>query len=162
MQHTAHQTAEPGTVRRCERCWRIAFSATTHCLTGCAIGEILGLAIASALGWSTAPSIALAVVLAFFFGYAFAMRPLLVAGFGLSAAIVTAIATDTISITVMEIIDNTIMLLIPGAMEAGLRDGLFWASLGIALAVAFVVTWPVNYLLIRNGLGHASIHKYHR
>ena len=162
MQHATHTAQVPSATQRCERCWQIAFSATTHCLTGCAIGEVLGLAIASALGWSTMPSIAIAVVLAFFFGYALAMRPLLRSGFGVSAAVIAAIATDTISITVMEVLDNTAMLLIPGAMDAGLGDLLFWGSLAGSLAIAFAVTWPVNYALISRGLGHAAIHKYHQ
>ncbi len=161
MQHAEHGGIASNLAERCESCWRIAFSATTHCLTGCAIGEVLGLAIANVLRWSTMPSIALAVVLAFFFGYLLAMRPLLRAGFGLSAAVIAAIATDTISITVMEVTDNAIMLLIPGAMDAGLGDVLFWGSLAGALAIAFAVTWPVNYVLISRGRGHASIHKYH-
>ncbi len=162
--HARHATEHAPTQRetqRCERCWRIAFSATTHCLTGCAIGEVAGLAIATALGLSNLPSILIAIALAFFFGYSLAMRPLLRAGFGLAPAIGAAIATDTISIVVMELIDNATILLIPGAMKAGLADTLFWGSLAGALAIAFAVTWPVNYALISRGLGHAAIHKYH-
>jgi hypothetical protein len=162
MQHATHSSNVTSTAQRCERCWQIAFSATTHCLTGCAIGEVAGLAIATALGLSNLPSILIAIVLAFFFGYSLAMRPLLRAGLGLSAAIGAAVATDTISIVVMELIDNATILLIPGAMDAGLSDMLFWGSLAGALAIAFAVTWPVNYALISRGLGHASIHKYHR
>lgn len=161
VEHAKHTTQTPTVTQRCERCWRIAFSATTHCLTGCAIGEVLGLAIASALGLRTMPSILIAVGLAFFFGYGLAMRPLLRSGFSLGAAIVAAIATDTISIAVMELLDNAIMVLIPGAMEASLGDLLFWGSLAGSLVVAFSVTWPLNYALISRGLGHAAIHKYH-
>jgi hypothetical protein len=160
--HAGHPAPEATVRERCEGCWRLSFSATSHCLTGCAIGEVLGLAIATAAGWSAVPSIALAVVLAFFFGYLLALRPLLRAGLALGAAITAAIATDTVSIAVMEIIDNAIMLAMPGAMEAGLSDWFFWFSLAVALGVAFSVTWPVNYWLISRGVGHAQIHKYHR
>ncbi|MEX0801364.1 MAG: DUF4396 domain-containing protein [Dehalococcoidia bacterium] len=150
--------ARPG---ECQDCLRLAVRATTHCLTGCAIGEVAGLAIATALGWSVGPSIALAVVLAFFFGYSLAMWPLLRAGLALGAAISAALVADTLSIVVMEIVDNAMMLAIPGAMDAGLGDPLFWASLAFALAVAFSVTVPVNYLLIKRGFGQATIHQYH-
>jgi hypothetical protein len=141
---------------------RQAVSATLHCLTGCAIGEVLGLVIATALGWPTVPSIALAIVLAFFFGYSFTIGPVLRAGVGLVAALGIAFAADTLSITVMEIVDNAILLVIPGAMDAGLTSPLFWGSLAFSLAVAFVVTVPVNRALIRRGKGHAVVHEYHR
>jgi hypothetical protein len=141
---------------------RLAFAATTHCLTGCAIGEVLGLAIAQALGWGNAASIALAVVLAFFFGYSLTLRPLLLAGgVPLGTALGVAFAADTLSITVMEIVDNAIVLLIPGAMEAGIFDLLFWGSLALALAIAFVAAFPVNRYLIERGRGHAVAHRYH-
>jgi Domain of unknown function (DUF4396) len=141
---------------------RLAFAATTHCLTGCAIGEVLGLAIAQALGWGNAASIALAVVLAFFFGYSLTLRPLLVGGgVPLGTALGVAFAADTLSITVMEIVDNAIVLLIPGAMDAGIFDLLFWASLTLALAIAFVAAFPVNRYLIERGRGHAVAHRYH-
>ena len=140
---------------------RAAVSATLHCLTGCAIGEILGMAIATALGWGDAASIALAVALAFFFGYALAIRPLLGAGLGFRRALGVALAADTVSIAVMELVDNAGLRLIPGAMEAGLSDWLFWASLVVALAVAFVVTVPVNRWMIARGKGHAVVHQYH-
>jgi hypothetical protein len=140
---------------------RLAFSATGHCLTGCAIGEVLGLIIADALGWGDAASIALAVVLAFFFGYSLTMVPLLRANVALASAIPLAFASDTLSITVMEIVDNLIMLLIPGAMDAGPLDLLFWGSLAVALAVAFVAAFPVNLYLISRGKGHAVVHEYH-
>ncbi len=140
---------------------RMAISATLHCLTGCAIGEVLGVVIGTALGWDTLPTIALAIALAFVFGYSFTMVPLLRAGLGLAAALGVALAADTLSITVMEIVDNLVLVLVPGAMDAGLDSVLFWASLAAALAVAFVVTVPVNRALIRRGKGHAVVHRYH-
>jgi Domain of unknown function (DUF4396) len=139
----------------------LAFSATGHCLTGCAIGEVLGLIIADALGWGNVASIALAVVLAFFFGYSLTMVPLLRADVALASAIPLAFASDTLSITVMEIVDNLIMLVIPGAMESGPLDLLFWGSLAVALAVAFVAAFPVNRYLIARGREHAVVHEYH-
>jgi hypothetical protein len=140
---------------------RMAISATLHCLTGCAIGEVLGVVIGTALGWDTVPTIALAIGLAFVFGYSFTIVPVLRAGLGLAAALGVALAADTISITVMELVDNAVLLLIPGAMDAGLGSVMFWASLAIALAVAFVVTVPINRALIRRGRGHAVVHRYH-
>jgi hypothetical protein len=140
---------------------QLAFSATGHCLTGCAIGEVLGLIIADALGWGNVASIALAVVLAFFFGYSLTMVPLLRADVALASAIPLAFASDTLSIAVMEIVDNLIMLVIPGAMEAGPLDLLFWGSLAVALAIAFVAAFPVNRYLISRGKGHAVVHEYH-
>ena len=140
---------------------RLAFSATLHCLTGCAIGEVLGLAIATTLGWGNAASIAIAVVLAFLFGYSFTLVPLLRGGIALGVAIGLALASDTLSILVMEIVDNAIVLLWPGAMDAGLRDILFWGSLAIALAIAFVAAFPVNRALISRGRGHALVHAHH-
>ena len=139
----------------------LAFSATVHCLTGCAIGEVLGLIIADTLGWGNFASIALAVILAFFFGYSLAMVPLLRAQVALASAIPLALAADTLSITVMEIVDNLIMLLIPGAMDSGPLDLLFWGSLVVALAIAFAAAFPVNRYLIARGKGHAVVHKYH-
>jgi hypothetical protein len=140
---------------------RLAFSATAHCLTGCAIGEVLGLVIGTALGWSTFATIALAVVLAFFFGYLLTMLPLLRSGLALATVLPIAFASDTVSITIMEIVDNLIILVIPGAMEAGLTSLLFWGSLAFALAVAFVAAYPVNRWLISRGKGHAVVHEYH-
>ncbi len=140
---------------------RTAASATAHCLTGCAIGEVLGIAIGTALGWSNAPTIALAIVLAFFFGYSLTMLPLLRAGIGFAAAIPLAFASDTLSITVMEIVDNLIILVVPGAMTAGLGDALFWLSLAVALGIAYVAAFPVNRYLIARGRGHAVVHEYH-
>src|SRR5688500_15279403 len=139
----------------------VAFSATAHCLTGCAIGEVLGFVIGTALGWSDFPTMALAIALAFLFGYSLTMLPLLRSGLALNAVVPLALAADTFSITVMEIVDNAIMLLIPGAMEAGLGDFLFWGSLAFALAVAFVAAFPVNRWLIARGKGHAVVHAHH-
>jgi len=140
----------------------VALSATLHCLTGCAIGEVLGMVIGTALGWSDLQTIALAVVLAFLFGYALTLGPLLRSGLALSAALPVTLAADTLSITVMEVVDNAVMLLVPGAMEAGLDSLLFWGALAFALAVAFVVTLPVNRWLIGRGRGHAAVHELHR
>ncbi len=140
---------------------RLAASATTHCLTGCAIGEVLGVAIGTALGWGNFETIVLAIVLAFFFGYSFTSWPLLRSGMTLGAVVPIALAADTLSITVMEIVDNAILLIIPGAMEAGLGDGLFWASLAVALAIAWVAAFPVNRYLIARGRGHAVAHAHH-
>ncbi|EAP97048.1 hypothetical protein JNB_20598 [Janibacter sp. HTCC2649] len=150
----AHGPSSPGL-------WSQAISATLHCLTGCAIGEVLGLAIGTALGLSNLATIVLAVVLAFVFGYALTITPVLRAGLPLAAALGVAFAADTVSITVMEIIDNAIVLLVPGAMDAGLASWLFWASLAFALVVAFAVTVPVNRWLIARGKGHAVVHQYH-
>ncbi|MDI6097934.1 DUF4396 domain-containing protein [Actinoplanes sp. NEAU-A12] len=141
--------------------WRVAVQATLHCLTGCAIGEVLGMVIGTALGWSATPTVVLAVALAFVFGYALTMRPLLRGGVDVRTALKLALAADTVSITVMEIIDNAVMLAVPGAMEAGLAHPLFWASLAFALAVAFVLTVPVNRWLITRGKGHAAVHQHH-
>jgi hypothetical protein len=140
---------------------RLAASATTHCLTGCAIGEVLGIAIGTALGWRNWPTIVLAIVLAFFFGYSFTSWPLLRSGLALATVVPIALAADTFSIAVMEIVDNGILLVIPGAMEAGLADPLFWGSLAFALAVAWVAAFPVNRWLIARGRGHAVVHAYH-
>ncbi len=140
---------------------RQAISATLHCLTGCAIGEVLGLVVATALGWADVPSIALAIALAFFFGYAFTVTPVMRAGLTFKQAVRVALIADTVSITVMEIVDNAAIVLVPGAMAAGLRDGLFWATLAMSLALAFVVTVPVNRAMIARGKGHATVHQYH-
>lgn len=139
----------------------LAWSATLHCLTGCAIGEVLGMVIGTALGWGNFATIALAVVLAFFFGYALTMRPLLVSGMGLWRAAKLALAADTASIAVMEIVDNAVMLVLPGAMDATLDSLLFWSGLATALAVAAVAAFPVNRWLISRGTGHAVAHAHH-
>ncbi|MGH3358337.1 MAG: DUF4396 domain-containing protein [Nocardioidaceae bacterium] len=156
MSEHGHHTHESG-----RSLTRTAISATLHCLTGCAIGEVLGMVLATWWGWADMPSIALAVALAFLFGYSLTMLPVLRAGVGLKAAIGIALAADTLSILVMEIVDNAILLLVPGAMESGLLDVLFWGALAVALAVAFVVTVPVNRALIARGRGHAVVHQYH-
>jgi hypothetical protein len=140
---------------------RLAFSATVHCLTGCAIGEVLGMIIGTALGWSDLATIALAVALAFFFGYTLTSWPLLRSGMALSAVIPIALASDTVSITIMEIVDNAIMLLIPGAMEATLTDIGFWAALAAALLIAGAAAYPVNRWLLARGKGHAVVHQHH-
>jgi hypothetical protein len=137
----------------------VALMATLHCLTGCAIGEVLGMIIGTALGFSDLGTIALAVVLAFVSGYSLTSMPLLRAGLALSAIVPIALAVDTFSIAVMEIIDNAMMIFIPGAMEAGIGDVLFWGSLSLALAVAGVVAFPVNRWLITRGRGHAVLHE---
>jgi Domain of unknown function (DUF4396) len=137
----------------------VALSATLHCLTGCAIGEVAGMIIGTALGFSDWGTVALAVVLAFFFGYALTSLPLLRAGMALAAVVPIALASDTLSIAVMEVVDNAILLSVPGAMEAGLADTLFWGSLAIALVIAGAVAYPVNRWLIARGRGHAAVHE---
>ncbi len=140
---------------------RLAVTATLHCLSGCAVGEVLGLVIGTAFGWSTLSTIGLAVGLAFVFGYAFTMVPLLRAGLAFGAVLKLALAADTVSIAIMEIVDNLIMLVIPGAMDAHLDSLLFWGSLGAALVIAGVVAFPVNRWLISRGRGHAVVHAHH-
>jgi hypothetical protein len=140
---------------------RLAVSATVHCLTGCAIGEVLGMVIGTGLGWSNAQTIAIAVVLAFLFGYGLTMLPLLSAGLTFGTAVKLALAADTASILIMEIVDNGIMFIIPGAMNAGLRAPLFWGSLAVALVIAGAAAFPVNRWLIARGRGHAVVHDHH-
>src|SRR5215207_994038 len=140
---------------------RVALSATVHCLTGCAIGEVLGMVIGTALGFSDLGTIALAIVLAFFFGYLLTSLPLLRSGMALAAVVPIALASDTISIAIMEIVDNAIMLLIPGAMDAGLDNIGFYAALAVALVIAGVAAFPANRSLIRRGKGHAVVHEHH-
>ena len=141
--------------------WAMAAQATLHCLTGCAIGEVLGMVIGTSVGLHDAATVVLSVALAFVFGYALTMRGVLKAGVPFRSAVKVALAADTISIAVMEIIDNAIMLAVPGAMEAGITAVLFWASLAFSLAVAFVLTTPVNRWLMGRGKGHAVVHAYH-
>jgi hypothetical protein len=141
---------------------RLAVSATAHCLTGCAIGEILGLVLATWWGLANTPSIALAVALAFVFGYTLTVLPVLRSGLPLRTAVTVALAADTVSILSMEVIDNAIILAVPGAMNAGLTDGLFWGSLALSLVIAFLLTVPVNRMLIARGKGHAVVHHHHQ
>jgi hypothetical protein len=140
---------------------RLTLSATLHCLTGCAIGEVLGMVIGTALGWGNVATIALAVVLAFIFGYALTMRPLFAAGLGFAQVARLALAADSASITVMEIVDNAIMLIIPGAMDAPLDSLFFWAALALSLVIAGIAAFPVNRWLIARGRGHAVVHAHH-
>ncbi|MGW7028647.1 DUF4396 domain-containing protein [Streptomyces xanthophaeus] len=142
--------------------WATAARATLHCLTGCAIGEVLGMVIGTALGWGNVPTMVLAIALAFFFGYAFTLRGILKAGVDLPTAVRVALAADTLSIAVMELIDNGVIALWPGAMDAHLTAPLFWIVLAIALAAAFVITVPVNKWMIGRGMGHAVVHRYHQ
>ena len=141
--------------------WAMAAKATLHCLTGCAIGEILGMVIGTALGWGNMQTMVLAIVLAFFFGYALTLRGILKAGVDFRTAFRVALAADTLSIAVMELIDNGVIALWPGAMDAHLADSMFWIVLAIALAAAFVITVPVNKWMIGRGKGHAVVHQYH-
>jgi uncharacterized membrane protein YbjE (DUF340 family) len=141
--------------------WRVALSATIHCLTGCAIGEVLGMVIGSVLEWSSAATVVLSIVLAFFFGYALTLRPLVSAGVVLRRAISLALSADTISITIMEIVDNALMLAVPGAMDAPITSSFFWSSLALSLVVAGIAAFPVNAWLIKRGRGHAHVHAHH-
>ena len=140
---------------------RIAFSATVHCLSGCAVGEVLGMIIGTAAGFSNLGTTLIAVALAFFFGYTFTSFPLLRSGMALGAVIPIALASDTISIAIMEVVDNAIIWLIPGAMDAGLGDALFWGALAVALLIAGAAAFPANRALIRRGKGHAVVHRHH-
>jgi hypothetical protein len=154
--HTGHtDAAQPGAD------WATAVQATLHCLTGCAIGEVLGMVIGTALGWGNLPTTVLAIVLAFFFGYSLTLRGALKAGLAFRAALQVALAADTLSIAVMELIDNGVIALWPKAMDAELADLLFWVSLAISLVIAFVVTVPVNKWMIGRGKGHAVVHQHH-
>ncbi|MFE6408672.1 DUF4396 domain-containing protein [Streptomyces sp. NPDC057837] len=153
--HASHHDARPGAS------WGMAVRATLHCLTGCAIGEILGMVIGTALGWGNVPTMALAITLAFLFGYSFTLFAVVRAGLSLKTAIKVALAADTVSIAVMELVDNAIIALTPGAMDAHLSDGLFWSALLGGFAVAFLVTTPVNKWMIGRGKGHAVVHVHH-
>lgn len=140
---------------------RLSLSATLHCLSGCAIGEVLGMTIGSALGWGNWSTIALSVILAFLFGYSLTLLPLLKSGLVIQTALALALASDTISITVMEIIDNALMMIIPGAMDAGPTSVLFWGSMFASLLLAGAAAYPVNRWLIARGRGHAVVHAHH-
>jgi hypothetical protein len=162
MNHAHHGTHRaPHATAASASLTRTAISATLHCLTGCAIGEVLGMVIGTALGWGNGGTIALAVTLAFLFGYALTMLPLLRSGLRLRQALRVALAADTASIAIMEIVDNALMLVIPGAMSAGVASPLFWGSLATSLAVAGVAAVPVNRWLIARGRGHALAHVHH-
>ncbi|MBA2475012.1 MAG: DUF4396 domain-containing protein [Actinobacteria bacterium] len=154
MSHAAHAHRPEQSLNR------TTALATLHCLTGCAIGEVLGLIVGTALGWSTGATIVLSIVLAFLFGYSLTLLPLVRAGLALATALPLALASDTLSIAVMEAVDNGVLLAVPGAMAASLSDLLFWGSLAFALVVAFVAAFPVNRYLIRRGLGHAVVHRH--
>jgi hypothetical protein len=144
-----------------EASWSVSLSATLHCLTGCAIGEVLGMIIGTAAGWPDGPTIALSIALAFLFGYSLTSLPLLRSGMTLAAVVPVALTADTISIAIMEIVDNAIMLLVPGAMEQSLRDPGFYGALAGALLVAGLCAWPINRWLIARGRGHAVAHGHH-
>ncbi len=159
--HEQHEHAHAGH-SMVDGSWRGAAQATLHCLTGCAIGEVLGMVIGTSIGLHDAGTVALSIVLAFVFGYALTMRGVLRAGVAFRQAFAVALAADTVSIAVMEIVDNGVVLAIPGAMDAGVTSLLFWVSLALALAVAFVVTTPVNRWMIARGRGHAVVHAYHQ
>jgi hypothetical protein len=160
--HAHHEPApEPSQPSHAPDVTRLALAATRHCLTGCAIGEVLGLLISGALGFEMGPAMFTGIALAFVFGYSFTFVPLLRSGMAAAAALRITLAADTISIVVMEAVDNLVVLLVPGAMEAGLGSLLFWASLAAGFAVAFVVTFPVNRWLIARGRGHALAHGGH-
>jgi hypothetical protein len=163
MDHDEHHTTTHVTTSTSSTwaAWQTAISATLHCLTGCAIGEVLGMVLATWWGWSNAPSIVLAVVLAFFFGYLLTFTSVRRHGLTTGAAIKVAFAADTVSIAVMELIDNAFIVVVPGAMDAGLVDVLFWSSLVASLVIAFVVTVPVNRAMIARGRGHAVVHSMH-
>jgi len=154
--HGRPGAGRPATVR-----WPVAALATLHCLIGCAIGEVLGMVIGTAAGLHDLATVILSIALAFVFGYGLTMRGVLRAGVGLRAAARAALAADTVSIAVMELTDNTVILAVPGAMDAGLGAALFWAALGFSLVVAFVVTLPLNRWLISRGKGYAALHAYH-
>ncbi|MFE1914108.1 DUF4396 domain-containing protein [Streptomyces anandii] len=160
--HVHHHAHHPGHEQRHSGVsWRMAAQATLHCLTGCAIGEVLGMVVGTAAGLHNTATVVVSVALAFVFGYALTMRGVLRAGLPLRDALQVALAADTVSIAVMELIDNTVMVGVPGAMDAGLADVLFWASLVLSLALAFVLTTPVNRWMIGRCKGHAVVHAYH-
>ena len=139
----------------------LAFSATLHCLTGCVIGEVAGMAIGTALGWSDVATIALAIGLAYLFGFGLTSLPLFRAGLAFGAIVPIALAADTVSITIMEAIDNAFVALVPGAMESGLLDPLLWGAVLGGFVIAFPFAWAANRYMIARGKGHAVVHEYH-
>lgn len=156
-----HHQVHHGQERQAASLNRTAFMATLHCLTGCTIGEVMGMALGTALGWSNWPTVGLAVALAFIFGYAMTLYPLRRSGMAWGTALGLAFASDTLSMATMEWVDNAIMLVIPGAMEAGLYDPLFWGSIALSLILAGAAAFPVNRWLIARGKGHALVHAHH-
>jgi hypothetical protein len=152
--HAAHQD-------RPSNDWALAVTATVHCLIGCGLGEVLGMVVGTAFGWHNAATVVLSIALAFLFGYLLAIRPLVASGMTVREAVPVVLAAETLSITTMEVVDNALMLVIPGAMGAGLGSGVFWGSLVLSLAIAFVLTVPVNRWLISRGRGHALTHAHH-
>jgi Domain of unknown function (DUF4396) len=158
MKHDDHHSHQPTPSPSLNR---LAVAATVHCLTGCAIGEVLGMVIGTAFRWGNSGTVALSIVLAFVFGYSLTIRPLLASGLAASTVLRLAFASDTLSITIMEIVDTGLMLVIPGAMNAGLDTALFWGSLVLSLVIAGAAAFPANRWLIARGRGHAVIHRYH-
>ncbi|MFI1833761.1 DUF4396 domain-containing protein [Streptomyces olivaceoviridis] len=172
MQHEAHAAhahhhghadadADQGHHHAPAATWAMAVQATLHCLTGCAIGEVLGMVVGTAFGWGNLPTMVLAIVLAFVFGYSLTLRGVLRAGVDFRTAFRVALAADTLSIVVMELMDNGVILVWPSAMDATLGDALFWISLAVSFVIAFMVTTPVNKWMIGRGKGHAVVHRYH-
>ncbi|MEU7908945.1 DUF4396 domain-containing protein [Actinoplanes sp. NPDC049118] len=157
----SHDHHHPAAAKVDRTTWRAAAAATLHCLTGCAIGEVLGMVIGTAAGLHDAATVALSIALAFAFGYGLTMRGVLRAGVGFRAALRIALAADTVSIAVMELLDNAVVVAVPGAMDAGLTSALFWGALAFSLVVAFLLTTPVNRWMISRGKGHAVVHRYH-
>lgn len=160
--HDHHNHATAASAHGTQSLNRLAFSATVHCLSGCAIGEVLGMVLGTALGWGNLETTAVATILAFIFGYGLTMFPLLKAGIPLPEVLKLAFASDTASIAIMELVDNAMMLVIPGAMDAGLSTPLFWISLAISLVIGGTAAFPVNRWLIARGRGHAVIHAHHK
>ncbi|MFF8730857.1 DUF4396 domain-containing protein [Streptomyces sp. NPDC015171] len=159
--HRAHQPEAHAHHHASAATWPMAAQATLHCLTGCAIGEVLGMVVGTAFGWGNLPTMVMAIVLAFFFGYSLTLRGVLKAGVGFRTAFRVALAADTLSIAVMELIDNGVILVWPSARDAMLGDALFWISLAVSFVIAFAVTTPVNKVMIGRGKGHAVVHQYH-
>ncbi|MFF0316690.1 DUF4396 domain-containing protein [Micromonospora sp. NPDC005252] len=162
--HEGHNQHSPDADRqqmRVVESWAVAASATLHCLTGCAIGEVLGMVIGTTAGLHNAATVVLSIALAFVFGYGLTMRGVLPAGVNVRTALKVALAADTVSIAIMELLDNAFIVAVPGAMNAGLTSVLFWASLAGSLVVAFLLTTPVNRWMISRGKGHAVVHQYH-